>query len=130
MKKAYILLIALMVISVGFLSGCTTEQYSTYEGEPVNKYHRVTYKVTGVATRSVSVTFENYDGGTSQYSSVALPWERTLYSMTSGDWVYISAQNNEDGGCIETEIYVDGELFKHSQSCGAYVIATSSGILD
>jgi len=91
--------IVVLLICVG-LSGCTTEQYSTY------------------------------DGGTSQRSTVYLPWDITYHSMHSGDFVYISAQNNGEHGSVKAEIYVDGELFKTSYSFGAYVIASSSGILE
>lgn len=131
MKKITIVLFALMIFSVGFLSGCETSEYSSYDNENninVPVFHIVTYRVTGSAD-SVSVTYENYDGGTSQRSKVYLPWERQLFSMKTGDFVYISAQNNGEYGSVTTEIYVDGELFKTSTSIGAYVIATSSGTL-
>lgn len=123
-----------MVIGVGFLCGCNEQHSSNEETSNDNNdvyvplSRIVTYKVTGSA-ESVSITYTNYDGGTSQYSLVYLPWDITFYSMKSGDFVYISAQNNGEYGSVKAEIYVDGALFKTSSSYGAYVIASSSGII-
>ena len=131
-QKISILLIALMTISVGILSGCT-EQNNTYDDNGNNSptSYLVSYEVTGTA-ESVSVTYTNRDGGTSQESNVDLPWSCPPVFCPSkiGDWLYISAQNNGDYGSVTTKIYVDGELFKKSTSYGAYVIATSSGFLE
>jgi len=88
----------------------------------------VRYEITGTA-ESVSITYSNEDGGTSQKSEVYLPNSCILYPMYEGDFLYISAQNNGEYGSVTTEIYVAGELFRTSTSYGAYVIATSSGIL-
>lgn len=130
MRKMTILLIGLIIISVGFLSGCNSDynsNYGSYNDDDYKSY-LVKYKVTGTAD-SVSVTYANEDGGTSQKSEVYLPWSHTMYPMKSRDFVYISAQNNGKYGSVTTEIYVDGELFKTSSSDGAYVIATSSELL-
>jgi len=96
---------------------------------PIDTTHNITYRITGTAT-SVSVTYENENGGTSQISKVYLPWEYNLYGMKAGDFVYISAQNNGEHGTVTVEILLDGWWpVKSSTSEGAYVIATASGML-
>lgn len=90
------------------------------------RFPPVEYKVSGSARRAF-LTYENQSGGTSQESQVLLPWSYKFTSANSGDWLYISAQNETSSGCVVVEIYKDGKLYKRSQSCGAYVIATASG---
>jgi hypothetical protein len=129
MKNITILLIILMVICFGLLTGCISD----YDSDILYNEHKsylVRYEVTGTAD-SVSVTYENNDGGVSQESNVEVPWScPTVFCPSkSGDFVYISAQNNGEYGSVKTTIYVDGEVFKTSTSYGAYVIASSSGSL-
>ncbi|MBI9099143.1 MAG: hypothetical protein JEY91_11730 [Spirochaetaceae bacterium] len=87
----------------------------------------VKYSVTGTAL-TVDITIENENGGTSQYSDVAVPWE---YSFTGweGDFIYLSAQNQGSSGSVICTIYRNGGEYKSSTSSGAYVIATVSGLL-
>ncbi len=57
-------------------------------------------------------------------------WVTVTYSYSSfvDTSLYISAQNQGKGnGSVIVSIYVNGKLFKTSQSRGAYVIATASG---
>jgi hypothetical protein len=110
---ALILLLALM--------GCK-------DNEPAGpETYQVKYSVTGSATK-VDITYENEDGGTSQVAGASVPWS---YSFTGekGDFVYISAQNQDSTGTVTVTIYRDGDTFKTSTSSGAYVIATASGTL-
>lgn len=86
--------------------------------------HSVTYKVTG-NTPSASLTFNNAGGDSQQISNAALPWSQT-FTMSSGAFMYISAQNNHDAGDIQVEIDVDGTARKQSQSQGAYAVADTS----
>lgn len=86
--------------------------------------HTVAYLVTGSAT-SAMLTYANAQGGTEQ-ATVALPWS-AAYNMSQGDFLYISAQNQDSAGDVTTTIQVDGSTFKTSTSSGAYVIATASG---
>lgn len=72
---------------------------------------------------------ENAEGGTSQYSDVAVPWS-TSFSSNKGNFVYISAQNQGQSGTVTVSIISNGTTFKTSTSSGAYVIATASGSLD
>jgi hypothetical protein len=88
----------------------------------------VEYKVTSSSTARASLTYENSSGGTSQLADVVLPWS---YAWTgapkAGDRLYISAQNTSNTGCVAVEIYKKDVLYKTSQSCGAFVVATVDG---
>lgn len=37
------------------------------------------------------------------------------------DFIYVSSQNQGDTGTVTTTIYIDGDVFKTSNSSGAYV---------
>ena len=87
----------------------------------------VEYKVTGSAS-TVSVTYTNRDGGTSQESDVSIPWSYS-FKGSPNDFVYISAQNQGESGSVTVTIYKNGSSFKTSTSDGAFVIATASGSL-
>lgn len=114
MRKLLMLLLAVIL-----LSSCDILMPEEY---------KVEYVVRGT-TNSASVTFENSQGNTSQYSSVALPWEYNFGKADPGTWVYISAQNNENSGTIIVEIFKDGKVWDWGSSSGAYVIADASGTL-
>ena len=104
-----------LFLSLLILGGCG------FSGEGVE------YEVTGSASK-VDVTYENEDGGTSQESDVSVPWSYSFKGY-SGDFVYISAQNQGETGSVTVTIYKNGSVFKTSTSSGAYVIATASGTL-
>ena len=84
----------------------------------------VAYTVSG-STNSASLTYANSQGGTVQ-QTVAVPWS-IQYTMRAGDFLYISAQNQNDVGSVTSEIRINGYPFKTTTSNGAYVIATASG---
>jgi hypothetical protein len=84
----------------------------------------VVYKVTGTTNRA-SLTYQNAYGNTEQME-VDVPWTKTL-KMVRGEFVYVSAQNENDSGTIKCEILVDGALTETASSSGAYVIASCSG---
>jgi len=85
----------------------------------------VEYRVSGSAY-SVFITYVNKTEGTSQeYSNT--PWSYSWSGAKSGQFLYVSAQNQWDTGSVTVEIYKNGNLFKTSTSTGAYVIATASG---
>jgi hypothetical protein len=75
---------------------------------------------------SCDITYENSSGGVSQQGNVGSSWS---YSFTgnTGDFVYISAQNQNDYGSITVTIKRGNTVYKTSTSSGAYVIATASG---
>lgn len=85
----------------------------------------IQYRVTG-AVSSVDLTYENRSGNTEQISEAPLPWS---YEFTAeiGDFVYVSAQNNDDSGIIRVEIKSEGRVIEEATSSGAFVIATASG---
>jgi len=122
MKK--ILLIALGLFLL--LGACVLTDQGPFE---------ITYKVFGSGTSEASLTFETPEGTSQQV--VTLPWQRS-YSFPAGSFVYLSAQNEEDYGCITAQILVDVEVegrtwresWKKVESCGGYVIASVSGRID
>ena len=131
------IILAIMVVAVVLTSptksssGSDTSSPSSDGPSPIssvlNPEHSVTYKVTGSA-RSVDVTYENGTGGTEQKSHVAVPWSQTFQS-SSGAYLYLSAQNQGNGGDLTTEIDVDGVYRKTADASGAYVIASVSDAL-
>jgi Carboxypeptidase regulatory-like domain/HYDIN/CFA65/VesB-like, Ig-like domain len=88
----------------------------------------IEYRVSGTGSaRSAGLTYANCSNGTAQEDDAQLPWSFTCSSIPTGQFLYISAQNNRNSGCVKTQIYKRGTLFKETESCGAYVIATTSG---
>lgn len=86
--------------------------------------HTVTYSVEGTAS-TVSLTYNNNQGGTEQ-ETVTVPWTRNI-TAKDGDFLYISAQNQDESGDVVVRIIVDGQEIKHSNSSGRYSIASASG---
>ena len=83
----------------------------------------VTYRVNGTAARA-DLTYEA-SSGTSQQANVTLPWSTNRPAKT-GDFLYISAQNAGQTGCVNVEIVSGDKVLKSTQSCGAFVIASAS----
>jgi hypothetical protein len=117
-----LVMVAVLVI-IGIAIGTCGKSSTTPTSNKPTTY-LIEYEVTGSA-QSASLTYQNRDGGTSQ-EDVSIPW---TYSFTarSGDFVYISAQNEGEYGTVTVNIYLDGVQVKTSTSSGAYVIATASG---
>jgi len=108
--------------------GCWDSKANNYEAN-VTDNCCCTYSVKyTLSCSSCDITYENSSGGTSQESNVNSTWS---YSFTGydGDFVYLSAQNNNNSGSITVNILVGGSVYKTSTSSGAYVIATASGSL-
>lgn len=78
-----------------------------------------------VTCSNCDITYENKGGNTEQ-RTVTGSWDYD-FEAESGQFVYISAQNNNDNGTVSVRINVDGKSFKDGSSSGAYVIATASG---
>ncbi|MCP4542702.1 MAG: hypothetical protein GY832_36735 [Chloroflexi bacterium] len=57
---------------------------------------------------------------------MSVPWEYT-FTASRGDFLYISAQNENDRGTIACEIVVNNVKVETAESSGAYVIAGCSG---
>src|ERR1041385_8045362 len=86
--------------------------------------YKVTYDVVGDGTSSASITYTN-EGGDTEQQEVHLPWSKSFQGQY-GEFLYISAQNKNDGGSITTYISINGNTRKTSTSSGGYVIATST----
>ncbi len=89
-------------------------------------YPDVEYRVSGVARANI-ITISGNNESTEQYSRVTLPWTYKMSSVSSGGFLYLSAQSDMRNGCIKVEIFKNGELWKDAESCGQYVIASASG---
>ncbi len=87
----------------------------------------VRYEVTGSA-KTVNITYENDSGGISQVTNVPLPWSIS-FSGDLEDYVYLSAQNQEETGSVTVTIFKNGDVFKRATSEGSFVIASVSGTL-
>jgi hypothetical protein len=89
--------------------------------------HTVVYDVTGTgATHSADLTLEGKDG-TVQQNDQPVPWTYTR-KASSGDFLYVSAQNKGSGD-ITCTITVDGAQLKTSTSSGAFAICQADGSL-
>lgn len=86
--------------------------------------YNVVYEVTGTSAGG-SMTYFTDQGGTEQ-GDYGFPFRKN-YTMSFGDFAYISVQNNYDLGSVTCKIFVNGVEWKSSTSSGSYVIATCSG---
>jgi hypothetical protein len=85
----------------------------------------VEYSVTGTA-RQVSLTLENDSGGVDQMNR-GVPWRQQYKEFSRGDFVYLSAQNQEAAGSLTCEIKVNGVVEFKGSASGGYTICTASG---
>jgi hypothetical protein len=114
MKKiiyAFVLLFVLMNVS-----SCT-------KYEATNSEYK--YEVSGTSG-SYSVTIQNTDNNTQQWSSVSNGWNYS-WTQTGTRWLYLSAQNNTANGNVTVKIIRGGKVVASNTSYGAYSIATVSG---
>jgi hypothetical protein len=117
----HVVVVIAVVACVG-LAGCGKEESSPTAPTPTSV--SVKYKVE--SPYSAGVTYATAGGGTSQQARAISPWQYTFTAKT-GDFLYLSAQNDSSSGCVFVTIYVNDAIFKSGSSCGAYVIATVSG---
>jgi Mycobacterium membrane protein len=94
--------------------------------------HTVIYEADGSA-ESADYTLRSPDGGTQQ-GGFDLPMRdvtgrKGLVStgFSSGDFVYLSVQNQGEIGSLTCRITVDGVVISENTSTGAYAIATCQG---
>ena len=74
----------------------------------------------------VSTTYATAGGGTAQRDfGNGVVYESD--NLSSGDFLYISAQNQCSSGDVTVRIYKRGSVYRETSSSGAYVIATASG---
>jgi hypothetical protein len=114
MKK--MIFILFVVIGLTTISSCG-------KYEPSNSQYK--YEVSGTSG-NYSVTIQNTDDNTQQWSSVSNGWYYS-WSQTGTRWLYLSAQNNTANGSVTVKIYKDGQVVASNTSYGAYSIATVSG---
>lgn len=110
--------------TLAFLSACGGGG-GGQDGPGPTKLVSVEYRVDGTATQG-AMTYSNASEGTSQVTA-NLPWNVKFTSTKAGQFVYISAQNQNDTGSVHVSIFLNGTLYKESISSGAFVIATASG---
>ena len=114
---------SVIVASTSWYAGATTQH-------PSSATHTVVYTVTADGNtgggRTGMVTAQTDNGGTSQGTG-ALPFSDTLTSFHTGDFVYLSVQNQQPAGSVTCRIAVDGVVVSENTSSGAYVIATCQG---
>jgi hypothetical protein len=99
---------------------------------PSQRYH-VVYRVTG-RTTSADLTYLNAANIFAQVEANRAeartfdshPWEYVHYA-DYGDYMCISARNEEDHGTITCEILVDDEVVEKAMARGAYGVATCGG---
>ncbi len=90
--------------------------------------YSVSYRVSGTAT-SADITYQARNGDTAQASGVHLPWTYGKFNGSTGDFLYVSAQNTSNGGLIVCQIFLNGQVVKTSRSSGFASICTASGHL-
>jgi hypothetical protein len=83
------------------------------------------YEVTGTSGE-YSVTLQNTDNETQQWSSVGNGWWYK-WQQRGTRWLYISAQNQKSSGNVTVRIIRNGKIVKENTSYGGYTIATASG---
>lgn len=92
--------------------------------------HTVLYEADADAAtgggRTGAYTMQTDSGGSSRGNS-ALPVTRTLTDFHTGDFVYLSVQNQDAAGSVTCRITVDGAVVSGNNSTGGYTIATCEG---
>ena len=99
--------------------------FSSCETEEVAVAVEYKYEVTGTSG-NYSVTIQNTDDQTQQYSNVGNGWWYK-WTQTGTRWLYLSAQNNNSSGSVTVRIYRAGKVVAENTSYGGYTIATVNG---
>jgi hypothetical protein len=106
-----------------FIAGVTTLLLACGGGD--SELNDVTYSISGTTTKA-NATWVYFDGSISQHT-LPVPYETSKLLFKSGDFLYLSAQNDLPSGTVTTTIKVNGKAWKTVTSSGAYSIATVSG---
>lgn len=122
-----IILIALIWLATSF-SSSARNRVRAPAATAAPQTFSVVYSVIGTDTDAASLTIRNETGGTEQMD-VRLPWSKR-FDAESGQFVYLSAQNENDSGSIKCEILVNDARIQTAESDGAYAIASCSGSVD
>lgn len=115
-----------LVVALGMvLYGCGGSGSDDGGGDPLSDL--VTYRVSGTVER-VDVTYATADG-TEQRADEDVPWS-TFTSGESGQFVYVSAQNQDDtNATVRVEIEWLDRIVASASSTGPFTIATADGTL-
>jgi len=111
------------LLSGGSLSGGVTTT------TPVSNFITVTYRVTAngykadATSADADVTYQTPSG--TRQDSVTSGWSRT-FTFSTGDFVYLSAQNMASG-TVSCTIEVNGQTLSTNASTGEYKIASCDG---
>lgn len=81
--------------------------------------------VYNVTCSSCDLTYSD-SGGNTQQVSMSSTWE-LKFDADKGQFLYVSAQNNNNSGSVSVSIKCRGKTIDDANSSGAYVIATASG---
>lgn len=117
MKKIYPFLIAVFIVLIHF----------SCEKEYIEPDRTVKYEVK-CSPNGFDITYTNSSGNTEQKDISEGSWEIS-FQGESGDFVYISAQADNENANISVKIYYQGSIIEQASSSGDYVIATASGLL-
>jgi len=89
--------------------------------------HTVVYQAEADAAhgsgRTGDITLQTDAGGTAQQAGAKLPLTASYASFHSGDFVYLSVQNQDYAGTVTCRITIDGKVASENTSSGAYTIA-------
>lgn len=87
---------------------------------------RLYYRIETNCRYGADVTYSNAYGDTTQQSNQGTGWYY-YFVPKSGQFLYLSAQNQCDSGFVRVKLVKDGVTIRENTSTGAYVIATVSG---
>ena len=85
--------------------------------------YKIKYVVSGLDNQA-TITYNTSSGETGQVTRI-LPFTRG-YKDFKDDWVYLSAQGNNENSSVKVEIFVEDKL-KYSSQANGFGIATVSG---
>lgn len=87
---------------------------------------RLYYRIETNCRSGANLTYSNAYGDTTQQSNQGNGWYY-YFVPKSGQFLYLSAQNQCDGGYVRVKFVKDGVTLRENTSSGSYVIATISG---
>jgi hypothetical protein len=131
-----IAVIALLAVLVQLGQGPAVDASTSSTGgaTPRSMTHTVSYEADGDGTDSGHYTLRSPDGGTRQMSGAMLPLTNKaggaglqMDGFRSGDFVYLSIQNENGYGSVTCRIVVDGQIISENTSSGGYTIASCQG---
>lgn len=116
MKNIILILVVNILLLISF-TGCE---------DTFNDEVEVLYTVSGTPS-GFSITYDK-NGNTEQKTTTQSRWTKS-FTGTSGDFVYVSAQAQNESANVTVKITIDGSQLKTATSQGDYVIATASGTI-